>query len=371
MSKARELAELGAVYDSGALSNRNLIINGAMQVAQRGTSSTGIGATATAYYTVDRWLIETGNSAGRFTMSQASDGPSGFANSLKLDCTTADTSIASSEYLLLQYRIEGQDVQRIKKGTSDAEEVTISFYVKANAAFNFVLELYDNDNNRTCSKLFSTTTGWNRIELTYPADTTGAFDDDNNASVRLFFWLHAGSDYTSGTLNSSAFNTQNNANRAPGISSFYSSTSNEFYITGVQMEVGTEATPFEHRSFGQELLRCQRYYTRLSEAYTQHGQICNGHYNGTSQFQGMVRFPVNMRASPTLSHTTTSSNNSSSAYYVAANQGSDYIDSFAFYVSNSGTTLIYTTAGGSGTSGHGGNLAIQSTITECAAVSEL
>jgi hypothetical protein len=277
--------------------NRNIIINGAMQVAQRGTSSAGIGATATAYYTVDRWLIETGNSAGRFTMSQASDGPSGFANSLKLDCTTADTSIASSEYLLLQYRIEGQDVQRIKKGTSDAEEVTISFYVKANAAFNFVLELYDNDNNRTCSKLFSTTTGWNRIELTYPADTTGAFDDDNNASVRLFFWLHAGSDYTSGTLNSSAFNTQNNANRAPGISSFYSSTSNEFYITGVQLEVGTEATPFEHRSFGEELGRCMRYYyqSNYGSAIT-----ASDLYFGRDDTELLIAFPTNMRVNPSV-----------------------------------------------------------------------
>ena len=302
MSKARELAELGAAYDSGALSNRNMIINGAMQVAQRGTSSTGIGATATAYYTADRWLIETGNSAGRFTMSQASDGPSGFANSLKLDCTTADTSIASSEYLLLQYRIEGQDVQRIKKGTSDAEEVTISFYVKANAAFNFVLELYDNDNNRTCSKLFSTTTGWNRIELTYPADTTGAFDDDNNASVRLFFWLHAGSDYTSGTLNSSAFNTQNNANRAPGISSFYSSTSNEFYITGVQMEVGSEATPFEHRSYGDELLRCQRYYAKV-ENTTGSGKYVGlmQAYSSSNVYGHIKDYPLlPMRTTPTV-----------------------------------------------------------------------
>ena len=280
--------------------NRNIIINGAMQVAQRGTSSTGIGAAATTYYTVDRWLIETGNSAGRFTMSQASDGPSGFANSLKLDCTTADTSIASSEYLLLQYRIEGQDVQRIKKGTSDAEEVTISFYVKANAAFDFVLELYDNDNNRTCSKLFSTTTGWNRIELTYPADTTGAFDDDNNASVRLFFWLHAGSDYTSGTLNSSAFNTQNNANRAPGISSFYSSTSNEFYITGVQMEVGDTATDFEHRTFADEMQRCRRYTFVHETGVAYAWSALSGYSNTTSNALTFYQFPVEMRASPSI-----------------------------------------------------------------------
>jgi|TARA_Y100000015_G_scaffold41710_1_gene48165 hypothetical protein len=298
MSKARELAELGAVYNSGALSNRNMIINGAMQVAQRKTSGTDIGADGTAYITLDRWLIETGGSnSGRFTMSQSSDAPSGFGNSLKLDCTTADTSIGSNEYLLLQYRIEGHDVQRIKKGTSDAEEVTISFYVKANAAFNFVLEFYDNDNNRTCSKLFSTTTGWNRVELTYPADTTGAFDDDSNASVRLFFWIHAGSTYTSGTLNSSAFNTQNNANRAPGISSLYSSTSNELYITGVQMEVGSEASPFEHRSFGEELGKCMRYFYKSNYGATfTTGDL----YFGRDTRVLQISFPTNMRANPSV-----------------------------------------------------------------------
>jgi len=243
MSNARKLAD--NLPTEGSLYGRNMIVNGSMNVAQRSTSVTGLGANATGYYTVDRWQIETGGSnSGRFTMSQSSDAPSGFGNSLKLDCTTADTSIAAGEYLLLEYHIEGQDLQRIKKGTSDAEEVTISFYVKANAAFNFVLEFYDNDNNRTCSKLFPTTTSWNRVELTYPADTTGAFGDDNASSVRLFFWIHAGSSYTGGTLNSSAFNTQSSANRAPGISSFYSSTNNELYITGVQMEVGRKV----HRS---------------------------------------------------------------------------------------------------------------------------
>jgi len=292
MSKARQLADNGA-----ATPNRNMIINGAMNVAQRSTSVTGIGANATSYHTLDRWLIETANSAGRFTMTQTADGPSGFANCLKMDCTTADTSIATTEYLLLEYKIEGQDLQRIKKGTADAEQVTISFYVKANAAFNFALEFYDNDNNRTCSKLFSTTTSWNRIELTYPADTTGAFDDDNAASVRLFFWLHAGSDYTSGTLNSSSFNSQNNANRAVGISSFYSSTDNNFFITGVQMEVGSSATPFEHKTFGQDLAESRRYYTTHEFSGQEFVNIEAN--TATHKFCGFP-LPGNMRTTPTV-----------------------------------------------------------------------
>lgn len=307
MTKARDLADLGNktsldeindAYDAGALSNRNLIINGAMQVAQRGTSATGIGATGTAYHTIDRWQIETGNSGGRFTMSQSSDAPSGFGSSLKLDCTTAVTSIGTGEYLLLEYHLEGQDVQRIKTGTSDAEEVTISFYVKANASFNFVLEVLDSANGRQCSKLFSTTTGWNRVELTYPADPIGKIPNNNGQGIRLFFWIHAGSEYTGGTLNSSSFTTNAlAANRASGISSFYSSTSNEFYLTGFQMEVGDTATPFEHRSYGDELAKCQRYYQRLY-----YGSSANnaGYSNSYGTWHGTT---VPMRTAPSVSGT--------------------------------------------------------------------
>ena len=287
-----------------ALSNRNMIINGSMAVAQRSTSVTGIGANGTAYHTLDRWQIETGGSnSGRFTMSQSSDAPNGFGSSLKLDCTTADTSIGTGEYLLLEYHLEGQDVQRIKKGTSDAEEITISFYVKANAAFNFVLEVLDSANARRCSKLFSTTTGWNRVELTYPADTTGTIANSNTTGIRLFFWIHAGSTYTSGTLNSSSFTASPPAaNIASGISSFYSSTNNEFYLTGFQMEVGDTATPFEHRSYGDELAKCQRYFYKVDGAggqtYNVHLRTSNG--SGTRAYAQEINLPVTMRTSPSV-----------------------------------------------------------------------
>jgi hypothetical protein len=286
----------------GQLGNRNMVTNGSMQVAQRSTSVTGIGADQTAYHTIDRWQIETGGSnSGRFTMSQSSDAPSGFGSSLKLDCTTSDTSIGAGEYLLLEYKIEGQDVQRIKKGTPDAEEITISFYVKANAAFNFVLEVLDSTNSRRCSKLFSTTTGWNRVELTYPADTTGAIANNNAEGIRLFFWIHAGSDYTSGTLNSSSFTTNPPAaNIASGISSFYSSTSNEFYLTGFQMEVGDTATPFEHRSYGDELAKCQRYFY-LKGSGTGFGSAQSGSGAYARMYALPERHPVEMRATPTVS----------------------------------------------------------------------
>ena len=322
MSNARKLAD--NLPSVGQLSGRNMIVNGSMNVAQRSSSVAGLGANGTGYYTVDRWQIETGGSnSGRFTMSQSSDAPSGFGNSLKLDCTTADTSIAAGEYLLLQYRIEGQDLQRIKKGTSDAEEVTISFYVKANAAHNFVLEFYDNDNNRTCSKLFSTTTSWNRIELTYPADTTGAFDDDNAASARLFFWIHAGSEFTSGTLNSSAFNTQNSANRAPGISSFYSSTNNELYITGVQMEVGNKATPFEHEPVGVTLSKCHRYFEMLYSDQNSYGPLWPATLNASNNRWCTVMYKAEKRTTPTVS------------FFSGAGSGNGSTNGFTIYAGKS------------------------------------
>jgi len=267
MSLARDIADLGAVTSRldtvGAASGsfgigRNVIYNGAMNLAQRGTSSTGIGASA-GYFTCDRWYINSANTAGRLTMSQDSDGPSGFANCIKLDCTTADTSIASNESLRLIQKFEGQDLQRFAKGTSAAKEFAVSFYVKANAAFTFGCELFDNDNSRQISKTFSTTTDWVRHEITFPADTTGAFADDNALSLQLQFWLHAGSNFTSGTLNSTSWASNTDANRAVGIGSFFSNTSNDFYITGVQLEE-TSVTDFEHRSFGDELQACKRYF---------------------------------------------------------------------------------------------------------------
>jgi len=261
MTKAAELAKMGEVLTNGQIGGRrNIVYNGAMNVAQRSTSVSDIGGSS-GYFTVDRQKISVSSTAGRLTMSQVAvtDLP-GFANALKLDCTTADTSIAAGEFLLLHQDFEGQDLQQMKKGTSDAEKVTVSFYVKGNASATYVVELFDNDNDRSVSQSFSVTTSWNRVILTFPADTTGTFDDDNASSLRMFFWLHAGSTYSGGSLGTTWHTTA--ANRAAGISSFFDSTDRTFFLTGLQMEIGSQATPFEHRSFGEELLLCQRYYEK-------------------------------------------------------------------------------------------------------------
>ena len=272
----------------------NVIINGAMNVAQRATSSTGLGATS-GYYTVDRYNLDFSNTSGRLTMTQDSSAPSGFANSLKLACTTADTSIASDEQLRINTRIEGQNLQSFAKGTSDAKPFAVSFYVKGNASATYVCELYDNDNTRQVSKTFNVTTDWTRVELSFPADTSGAFDDDNALSFLLQIWLHAGSNFTSGTLNTT-WGSVTNANRAVGISSFFDSTARTFFITGVQMEIGSQASDFQHEDIGTTLRKCQRYHQIMGYNIQD--------YPPTSGYTDCpVSFLTQMRATPSASIT--------------------------------------------------------------------
>ena len=266
MSKAAELANLiGNINMGGGGVNRNVIINGAMNVSQRNTSFTGLGGSTGAVYTLDRWHTYDSATAGRATVTQDSSAPSGFANSLKVDCTTADTSIAAGEIFLLAQRIEGQNLQAFAKGTSDAKPFTLSFYAKANASKTYVAELYDVDNSRHVGKTFTVGTDWARHEITFPADTTGAFGDDNARSLDVSIWLHGGSTFTGGTLGTT-WQAEDADDRAAGIGSFFDSTSNTFFITGVQLEVGQNSTSFEHEPFDVTRHKCLRYYEHNYEA---------------------------------------------------------------------------------------------------------
>ena len=294
MSKAAELANLiGNINVGGGGVNRNVIINGAMNVCQRSVSATGLGASS-GYFVCDRWQVDFSNTAGRLTMTQDSSAPEGFANSIKLACTTADTSIASDEQLKLQQKIEGQNLQAFAKGTSSAKPFAVSFYVKGNASATYVCELFDEDNTRQCSKTFNVTTDWTRVELTFPADTTGALDDDNASSLTFRIYLHAGSNFTSGTLNSSGFASSTNANRAVGISSFFDSTDRTFFITGVQLEVGQNPTEFEHEPFETTLARCKRYFQKSYNYSDAVGTVTSDArvYWQTSQQWGVTSIPT-------------------------------------------------------------------------------
>ena len=279
---------------------RNIVINGDMSIAQRGTSVSGI--TNSAYYTVDRWRtgISTG---GTWTQTQETDVPSGqgFANSTKLDCTTANASLGGGEIVYFSNRIEGQNLQYVKKGTANAESLTLSFWVKSNKTGTYICELYDSDNStRSISKSYTIDSAntWEKKTITYAGDTTGAFDNDNARSLDVNFWLVAGTNYTSGTLQTS-WNTTTVANRAVGQVNLADSTSNEWYITGVQLEAGDSATPFEHLPYDVNLRRCLRYYEEL-------GVASFAQANDTTSYWISFNFRERKRANPSASLLTTS-----------------------------------------------------------------
>ena len=287
------------------LGRRNLIINGAMQVAQRGTSSTGLGGNAEAYYVVDRIKhLHGGTSAGRYTATkEAITGLAGFSSALKLACTTADTSIAAGEFFGISHFFEGQNVQSIQKGHSTAKPVTVSFYVKGNASATYTAEIKDTDNSRINGKTFSVTTDWTRVELTYPADTTGKLNNDNALSLTLTLYLHAGSTYTGGTFTNGTWASEVQANRiSSSNTSFYDSTNRTFFITGLQMEVGDTATEFEHRSFAEEMLLCKRYLD-ITHATTSNTAGLTANTTNGVNYHLPYRFSTRMRDTPTITYT--------------------------------------------------------------------
>jgi hypothetical protein len=223
---------------------KNIIINGDMSIAQRGTSSAGI--TATGYYTVDRWNLLYTN-LGTWTQSQDSDVPSGqgFATSLKMACTTSATPYpASNVELLFRQLIEGQMLQYIKKGTANAESLTLSFWIKSNKTGTYTSEIFDADNTRQISKTYTINVAdtWEKKTITFDTgDTTGTLNNDNTDSLTFIFWFGAGTTFTSGTLHTS-WNTAVTENRAVGQVNLADDTANEWYITGVQLEAGTTAS---------------------------------------------------------------------------------------------------------------------------------
>ena len=304
MTKAAELAKMGEVLTNSQIGGRrNIIINGAMNVRQRNDSVAGLGDGDEGYVTLDRFRHTAAASAGRFTSAQTaiSDLP-GFLNCLHLDCTTADTSIAATELLVLEHRIEGQDLQQLKKGTSSAESITVSFYMKTNAEFVFMCVLNDFDNNRVNTQKFTTTTDWKRHSITFVGDTTGALGDDANNSLSVSFYLHAGSNFTGGTYVSNTWQSRASSDNmiAPGIGSFYSSTDNDVKLTGVQLEVGSQATPFEHLSFGETLALAQRYCFAIDAAGLAGSDVlASGHCRANNAAYVDLHFPVPMRVKPT------------------------------------------------------------------------
>ena len=311
---------------SNIVQSKNIIINGDMSLAQRGTSATGVGASDT--YLIDRFFLDANASpSARFTMSQSTDVPTGqgFATSLKMDCTTAQASYTGNQLTAISQRFEGQNVQYLKYGTSSAQTLTLSFWVKSNKTGTYIAELDQTGNGRDQSQSYtiSSANTWEKKTLTYTGDTASTLANDNTEELEVYFWLACSSAFTSGTLNTS-WNSTTNANRAVGQVNLADSTSNEWYVTGVQLEAGTTASEFEFLPFDVNLQRCQRYYEKsynLSVApgtITEIGQSRFFYANTTSGYQGgNITFSVKKRTSATItSYAPTTGASGNANYFV-------------------------------------------------------
>ena len=297
MSKARGLADLGNAYSDGALSNRNLIINGAMQVAQRGTSATGV-TTTSGYYTVDRfdYYTQSSGSVG-YTLSQSTDAPNGFGSSLKAECTASQTPTGNFN-TYFRHKFEGQNVQSIGFGTPDAKPFTVSFWVKSSKTGPFTLSIYRYSSIRTTglSYTVNSVNTWEYKTLTFSPDTTGAVNNDASQGFQVAWFFGSGPDLQSGTFTNGTWSSYVEDEYAVSGQTNITTIGDTFQITGVQLEVGDTATPFEHRSYSDELQSCQRYYINLD----------TGNYYGLLPTSGdgyrhwAQVLPVSMRASPSV-----------------------------------------------------------------------
>ena len=336
----------GTVQNQSAF--KNIIINGDMSLAQRATSASSL--TGNGYHTVDRFQTVI-SSIGTWTQSQSTDVPTGqgFAKSLKMDCTTADGSPASGDNMYVRQEVEGQNLQYLKKGTSSAESTTLSFWVRSNKTGTYIAELLDHDNSRQISKSYTISSAdtWEKKTLTFAGDTTGAFDNDNGQSLMVAFWLGAGSDFTSGTL-STSWTSTTNANRAVGQVNLADSTSNEWYVTGVQLEAGTSASDFEFLPHDVNLERCRRYCQTLVNTGQSYEAIGIGYVYNTSNFHVNTFLNPIMRSAPTISF-------ASGTYYYVQQGGGDVGSNSLSLNQSSPQSFLISVSGGTyssaGTSG--------------------
>ena len=352
-----------AIADVRGVNFRNIIINGDMSIAQRSTSASSI--TSSGYHALDRHRLAI-SSLGTWTISQSTDVPTGqgFAKSMKFDCTTADASPSASDVMWVQHRIEGQNLQYLKKGTSSAEKTTLSFWVKSNKTGTYIAELEDTDNSRHIAKSYtiSSSDTWEKKTITFDGDTTGTLTNDNNTSLELHLYLGAGTNYTSGTLATSwASNTD--ANRAVGQVNLADSTCNEWYVTGIQLETGSQASDFEFLPHDVNLRRCQRYcFVKADGA----GALGMATYYTSSNMRASISFPATMRAAPTLNVTEVSN-----GYQMNRNSGSDKVDDFTINQANLTEAQLINSTDASGTAGQAGTLHADLSNCFLAFISEL
>jgi hypothetical protein len=297
----------GTVSDNTVVLDRRsakpIIINGDMHVSQKATSTTGI--TGNGVHTIDRIALDLSDN-GTWTQTQSTDVPTGqgFASSLKMDCTTADAAVAAGTYHLLRYKFEGQDCQLFKKGTSSAEYITVAFWIKSNKTGTFTVELFDSEgDDRTISKTFTIDSGdtWEKKVLSFIGDTSVAQPNTNALGLSVNIWMTGGSTFTGGTLQT-AWGAKTDNERADTSVNIADSTDNEYYLTGLQVEVGNfdanSIAPFQHESFGDSLARCQRYLPAYIGTLNNFRLPAAGITGSTTQVFLTLNHPVTTRVKP-------------------------------------------------------------------------
>ena len=309
-----------ASINGGSIGTKNVIINGAMRVSQRG-SSVSVSDTVRGYQTLDRFEYNKhGTLTHVMTMEKSTDSPDGFSNSLKFSTTTADASLTTDQSHYLTYEIEGQDLQHLAYGTSSAKSFTLSFYIKGTITGTYVVWFYSPDTGKACTHTYTINSAntWERKTITVDGDTASAIANDNGSGLMVRWVLGTGPSYSSGSASTTwTTNSLTAANRYVGqTANVAATTSDNWALTGVQLEVGSVATDFEHRSFGQELALCQRYYVVLCHQNDGIGQsVCNLAQYSASTAHGVVHFPVEMRDKPSFAAT------SGGGYYIAYGSG--------------------------------------------------
>ena len=360
------LSKLSAASFQDNVKFRNILINGSLDISQRSTSTSSI--TSTGYHTVDRWQTNI-VSMGTWTQSQSTTVPSGqgFAKSLKMDCTTADASPSASDQVVIEQKVEGQNLQYLNFGNSSAKSLTLSFWVRSNKTGTYCASLFNNDQSKWFSKQYTISSAdtWEKKTLTYAGDTSNAFNNDNGTSLRCRFWLGAGSTYTSGTITSTwTTESGNEGSLASGQVNLADSTSNEWYITGVQLEAGTSASDFEFLPFDVNKNRCYRYcyVEKLFSGSSGYGSSFAG-YNDANYIAFRVNPPQPMRIPPSsvtevgdvnvwrgnTTHTGWSwgfilGSHGISTFYVSANKSSHGLGTNADYLiqyPNTSSALIF------------------------------
>lgn len=294
----------------GGLGYRNLVVNGSMIVAQRGTSSTG--NTLSAYTTCDRWYLSL-SSLATWTTTQETEtqanAPDGFTKSFKVDCTTAEASPAAGDFAAVMYHLEAQDLQHLEYGESTAKSLICSFYVKSNKTGNASWEIQQRDNSdrQFCATYaIGTADTWEKKTIIIPADASGAINDDNGVGLRMAWWLHSGSNFTGGS-HATTWQAEVNANRNASNIGIGGSTDDYFQITAVQLELGNVATEFEHKSYCEEIEKCKRYYRRwTADASNAYRVAFVGHFSSTTLCRGLIDLSPEMRTGPSLGSRQTS-----------------------------------------------------------------